>query len=153
MKELMNAIKTALAAAESLEYVNTATGIWITPDEDIVPMAASFPGIGIKDGPVSRVMHTNIQWEVHQDVMVVVYVQLSSGDTPIVGKTGETVIHGLLDIAADINAVLSENYLGISGMEQAWCKNEDAVQVIGDADFVLAKKTLYFEYIKEEIRP
>jgi hypothetical protein len=156
MKALLTAIKAALAAAAvpggTLAYIDDDTGLWVTPDEDIVPMSATFPAIGIKDGPVNRIVHTNIQWEVHMLVHVVVYVQLTSGDTPVISGTSP-VVRGVLEIAEDIETVLSENYLSITGMEQAFCLDEDEGQVIGDKDFLLYKKPLHYQYIKQETRP
>lgn len=152
MITLINAIKTALENADALDYIDSDNGIWITPDEDIVPMSATFPGVGIKDGDIRRIVHTNIQWEVHMNVRIIVYVQLTTGATPVIGQASP-LIHGVLDIASDIESVLSENYLGITGMEQAWCLDEDEGQVIGDKDFILYKKPLYYQYIKQETRP
>jgi len=152
MKELLAAIETALKAAAGLSYITDATGIWITPDEDILPMTATFPGIGIKDGPITRIVHTNIKWEVHMRAGIIIYVKLSAGDTALMGQT-LPLIHGDFDIADAIHTALNENYLGITGMEQAFCTGEQESQITGDQDFVLLKKRLDYEYIKEETRP
>ena len=154
MKELINAIKAKLVAAASLTYIIDSTGIWITPNENILPISATFPGIGIKDGPITRIVHTNLKWEVHLSVGIIVYVEpdWSAAATSIIGQT-DPLIHGILDIADNIHGVLNEEYLSITGMEQAFCVSESEAETIPYDDLVVLQKRLNYEYIKEETRP
>jgi len=154
MKELINAIKAKLVAAASLSYITDSTGIWITPNENILPINATFPGIGIKDGPITRIVHTNLKWEVHLNINIIVYVEpdWTAAATSITGQTSP-LIHGILDIADDIHGVLNEECLSITGMEQAFCISEGEAEIIPYDDLAVLQKRLNYEYIKEENRP
>jgi len=109
MKALLQAIQTQLKNDTDLSYISD-TNIFITPDEDIIPIDLTFPALGLKDGPINRIVHTNLKWEVHYTVYIIVLQTLSSGETPIVGQT-DPKIYGVLDIADDIHDSLNENLL------------------------------------------
>ena len=83
---------------------------------------------------------------------VIIYVKLTEGETPITGQTTPR-IYGVLEIASDIDGLLSENYLSITGMEQAWLVNEQASRTIGYDELVLQQKIMTFQYTKQEDRP
>lgn len=151
MKTLIDTIATALKNAESLSYI-TDTNIFVTPDADIIPYSCSFPALGIKDGPIEYRPLTNIRREVTYNVDVIIYVKLTEGETPITGQTTPR-IYGVLEIASDIDGLLSENYLSITGMEQAWLVNEQASRTIGYDELVLQQKIMTFQYTKQEDRP
>jgi hypothetical protein len=151
MKALLQAIQTQLKNDTDLSYISD-TNIFITPDEDIIPIDLIFPALGLKDGPINRIVHTNLKWEVHYTVYIIVLQTLSSGETPIVGQT-DPKIYGVLDIADDIHDSLNENLLSISGMEQAFSPHELESQTIGYKDVVIQRKRITYEYIKEEDRP
>jgi hypothetical protein len=125
--------------------------IFITPDEYIVPMTCAFPAIGLKDGPISKEKEassagTTLAWDVRYHVSVIIYVDMTAGETPIVGQTTPS-IKGILDIAQDINTILHENYLSISGILDACCIGEAESEIIGFSDIQILKKRLIYEYM------
>jgi len=151
MKTLAQAIQTALKNSATLSYV-ADTDIFLTPDEYIVPMTCTFPAIGIKDGPIARNMEatasgTKLAWDMRWQVHVIIYVEMPAGETPLVGQTTPTAIKGILDIANDINTVLNENYMSVSGIMDAYCIAEAETEMIGHQDFQVLKKRMTFEYM------
>ena len=151
MKELLQAIQTQLRADGNLSYIND-DDIFITPDENMIPVTANFPAVGLKDGPIQRIVETAETWEPHYAVYVIVYQLMSPGETAIVGGTNPT-IHGVLDIAKDIHASLNDNKLGITGMELAYPGDERQSETIDNEELCLQKKKLSYIYQKEEERP
>ena len=150
MKELLEAIKSRLQTDANLSYI-TDTNIFIVPDEDIIPISASFPAIGIKDGPVTRDMDTHDTWNVLQVVSIIIYQELTTGESPIIGQA-DPKIYGVLEIAAAVYTSLDENNLSISGMYDARCISETESETIGFEELVLQRKKLIFEYSKTEDR-
>ncbi|MDD4060461.1 MAG: hypothetical protein PHW08_07160 [Kiritimatiellae bacterium] len=151
MKTLVQAIQTALKNSATLSYVSD-TDIFIVPDEDIVPVTCTLPAIGIKDGPIARDMEatasgSKLNWDMRWQVHVLLYVEMTAGETPVVGQTSPTAIKGILDIANDVNTILSENYLSVSGIIDAYCVAESESELIGYPDLQILKKRLTFEYM------
>lgn len=150
MKSLIQAIQTDLKNAASLSYVADAD-IFITPDENIIPVATAFPAIGLKDGPIamSRAAGTsgaNALWEIRYQINVIIYVDMTAGETPIVGQSTPTTIKGVLDINDDVRTVLHEDCQSIAGVIDAYCVEETESEAIGGADVMLQKKRMTFEY-------
>lgn len=150
MKTLVQAIQTALKNSATLSYVADAD-IFVTPDEYIVPMTCAFPAIGLKDGPIFKDKEasssgTTLAWDVRYQVNVIIYVDMTAGETPVVGQTTPS-IKGILDIALNINTVLHENYLSISGILDAYCIGEAESEIIGFSDIQILKKRLTYEYM------
>jgi hypothetical protein len=152
MEELLTAIKTHLRADANLSYIDDAN-IIITPDIDMIPITIDFPCLAIKDGPIRRIVHTNIKWEVRLTVLIVVLQLLKSGDTSVMGQV-DPKIYGVLEIADAIHVSLNEQLLGITGMEMAFPGElETESETIGYEDLVLQRKIVTYEYQKTEIRP
>jgi len=112
MKTLVQGIQTALKNAATLSYVADAD-IFVTPDEYLVPIGCTFPAIGIKDGPIIKdkeatASGTKLAWDVRYNAHIIIYVEMTAGETPVVGQATPTTIKGILDIAGDINTVLHE---------------------------------------------
>jgi len=150
MKDLLVAIKEQLQTDDTLEYI-ADTNIFIVPDEDIIPITATFPAIGIKDGAIDRDMDTESSWDVSMTVSIIIYQQLKEGESPIIGYD-DPKIYGILDIAAAIYASLNENNLSLSGVYDARCIEESESETVGFKELVLQKKKLIFEYSKTEAR-
>jgi hypothetical protein len=151
MKTLVQAIQTALKNSATLSYVADAD-IFVTPDEYLVPIGCTFPAIGIKDGPIIKdkeatASGTKLAWDVRYSAHVIIYVEMTAGETPVVGQATPTTIKGILDIAGDINTVLHENYLSISGILDAYCIGEAESEIIGFSDIQILKKRLTYEYM------
>ena len=151
MKELLQAIQTQLRGDSTLSYIDD-DDIVITPDENMLPATIGFPCIGLKDGPIQRIVEEAENWEPHYTVYVIVYQKLTGGETPLVGGTDPT-IYGVLDIAEDIHASLNDNTLGITGMELAYAGDEWASENIDGPKIALQKKKLTYIYQKLEARP
>jgi hypothetical protein len=150
MKTLIQAMQTAMKNSATLSYVADAD-IFITPDEYVVPMTCAFPAIGLKDGPIIKDKEatsagTTLAWDVRYQVHVIIYVDMTAGETPVVGQASPS-IKGILDIAGDINTLLHENYMSISGILDAYCIGEAESEVIGFSDLEILKKRLTYEYM------
>lgn len=148
MKTLINAVKTDLVNAAALSYVADAN-IFITPDEDLLPATVTFPAIGLKEGPIDRTMESvsgsGHLWRILYRIHVVIYVDMTAGETPVVGQASPT-IKGILDMNADIQGVLHEDYQAITGVIDARCTSEQEGEVIGGSDAIVLKKKMTFEY-------
>lgn len=151
MKELLQAIQTQLRGDSNLSYIQDAD-IFITPDENIIPVTANFPAIGLKDGPITRIVEEAENWEPHYTVFVIIYQLLTTGDTSIVGQANP-LIKGVLDIQEDIHTSLNDNKLSITDMELAYAGDENESETIGHEELVLQKKRLSYLYQKFEERP
>lgn len=151
MKELLTAIKTQLRGDSNLSYVRDQD-IFVVPDENMIPVTALFPAVGLKDGPIERLIDSNRGWEVIYTVYAIVYQTLSEGETPVMGQTNPT-IYGVIDIADHIHASLDENLLSITGMMLAYPGDEFESEAIGAEDLLLQKKKLVYKYHKWEDRP
>lgn len=156
MKSLITAIQTSLKNAAGLSYVADAD-IFITPDENILPIACSFPAIGLKDGPIAMEMMTQMTgssknlWSVKYRVHVNIYVDMTAGETPVIGQASPA-IYGTLDINDVVATVLHENYQSITGIIDAHCIGENESEVMGGDEMILLKKRMTFEYEANELR-
>lgn len=149
MKALLTAIKSALQNASALSYVADAD-IFITPDEDLLPVNCGFPAIGLKDGAVSREeADFDARWITSMDPGIIVYQLLTDGEPPVMGQTSPA-IKGVLDICADIRGVLENNALSISGMQFARCYAESPAEVLAAEDLAVIKRRMNWTYRKEE---
>ncbi|MDP8275898.1 MAG: hypothetical protein RAO92_05800 [Candidatus Euphemobacter frigidus] len=151
MKALLAAIRTALQGSTDLSYV-TDTNIFVTADENLIPVTVGFPAIGIKDGSILRVTEDSQTWEPGLFVNVFVYQILKEGDVSIMGQT-DPRIYGVLEIADGIHAVLYDNKLGISGMEVALPQDEGESEWMAGEDLSLVKKRVTYRYQKLEANP
>ena len=151
MKELLQATQTELRDDSTLSYIGD-DDIFITPDENLLPATVSFPAIGLKDGPIRRIVEEAENWMVMYTVYIIIYQLLTTGETPLVGGTNPT-IHGVLDIAEDVHSVLNDNTLGITGMELAYAGDEWESENIDGPKIALQKKKLTYIYQKLEVRP
>lgn len=154
METLMTGMQTSLKNAAGLSYVADAD-IFVTSDENILPIDCGFPAIGLKDGPVSRQMSaagptTSLLWDVRYRVHVITYVEMSAGETPVIGQTSPS-IKGILKIGFDIAGVLHENYQSIAGVLDAYCVEEEESEVVGGKDLIILKKRQTYEYWAQEI--
>ena len=149
MKSLLTAIETDLKNAATLSMVSDAN-IFITPDEDIIPTAATFPAIGLKDGAiemekVSAGSGTKLLWDVKYRVHVIIYVDMTDGETPVIGQAAPA-IYGTCDLNDLVRTVLHEDYQSIAGIIDAFCVMESESEIIGGVDMIVLKKRMTFEY-------
>ena len=149
MKNLLNAIKTQLQT--DLTYIRDGD-IYVTEDENLIPESARFPALGIKDGPVTRIELPSEMQEVTLTVILTPFVQLDKPEAAIMGDS-HTGKKGVLDITGDIHRSLDENLLGITGMQTAFSPREEGSELFGDEKEVIQKKTIIYQYVKEEERP
>ena len=149
MKSLLTSIQTDLKNAASLSSV-TDSNIFITPDEDIIPMTATFPAIGLKDGRIEMTKEatstgTKLLWEVTYHVHVIIYVDMTDGETPIIGQTSPA-LKGTCDLNDLVRTILHEDYHAIAGIIDAYCVAESESEIIGGVDMIVLKKRMTFEY-------
>ena len=153
MKSLLTAIKSDLQGAAGLSYIDDAS-IFITPDENMVPVSTVFPAIGLKDGQITMEKaatnpSTTLTWEIRYYVHVIIYVDMTAGETPVMGQT-LPAIYGILDINDAVRTVLHEDYQSITGILDAYCVEESESETIGGNDMLLQKKRMTFEYFAVE---
>lgn len=153
IKSLITAIQTDLKNAATLSYVADAN-IFITPDENIIPVTTVYPAIGLKDGPVTMekqatAASAKLLWDVRYRVHVIIYVDMTAGETPVIGQTNPS-IKGILDINDDVRAILHEDYQSITGIIDAYCIEEGEGEVVGGDDMIILKKRMTFEYMALE---
>ena len=153
MKSLLTAIQTSLRNAATLSAVGDAN-IFITPDEGIIPQAATFPALGLRDGNIDMQLGATALgghlWEVEYYVHVIIYVSLTDGETPIVGQAAPAIL-GTTDLNDLVRAVLHENYQSIAGIIDARCVAESESQIIGNDDEIIVIKIMTFKYQAEEV--
>ena len=149
MKGLLTAIQTDLKNASALSVV-ADENIFITPDEDIIPMTATFPAIGLKDGRIEMEKEagaegTTLLWNVTYHVHVIIYVDMTAGETPVIGQA-DPAIKGTCDLNDLVRAVLHEDYQSIAGIIDAYCIAESESEIIGGTDMIVLKKRMTFQY-------
>lgn len=151
MRELLNAIKSALQAAETLSYVRDVD-IYITPHLNYIPAGVQFPAIGIKDENIARAELASEQMEYMLRARLVVYVDLAKAEASVTGDAA-TEEKGVLQIEEDLLSVLDENLLGTTGMISALSPSSSGSELFGDESETLQRKIIDLEYVKEGERP
>lgn len=151
MKTLIQAIQTALRNAAGLAYISDAD-IFITADENLLPVTAGFPAIGLKDGDVNILIEEGPDWERTPKVDIIIYVLLSEGETAVIGQA-DPLIHGVLDISKDVHSILYDNKLEITAIETALPVAETGSYIVGTDDLVLLARKLTYQYRKLEVNP
>ena len=136
MKTLLLAIQTRLREIEGLRDAD----VFLSPDKDLVPAGQKFPCIGIKDGDV-KVDH--LAGEVNEltlPVEIYVYEQLIKVDASMIS---------LFDLAASVQTQLKTSLPG-SYVKDVDHGNESAIQLLYRQGGMLMRKTVYYQYIKED---
>ena len=151
MKAILSAIQTALQGSSDLSYVSN-TNIFITADENLIPVTVGFPAIGIKDGSIGYIFEVGQDWELGYTVDLIIYQLLKTGDISIMGQTDPRV-YGVLEIADGIHATLFDNKLSIAGMEIALPQGEGPIEWMEGEDLSLVKKRITYKYQKLEVNP
>ena len=110
-RKLMVAVRDSLKSSSALDYV-LDNDIFITTNEDLLPMNCGFPAIGIKGGPCDREISASYQstkdvWDCNYNIDIIVYQLLTEGETPIVGQTSPE-IKGVLEIREDVHTALHD---------------------------------------------
>ncbi|MBN1830290.1 MAG: hypothetical protein JW884_14250 [Deltaproteobacteria bacterium] len=152
MKDEIDGVKNALRNASVLSYVRDAD-IFITENEYLIPNSVKSHAIGVKDGREIRRELPGGMMERTINVKVIAYVQLVKPGAALMGDAAGK--KGILEMSHDIDTVLDENLLDIDGMQSAFCRDIEESDTIGDDDTgdVFVKKTMLYEYVKEEERP
>ena len=151
MKELLTAVKAAMQASSDLNYITDAD-IFITADENLLPITLGFPAIGIKNGAIDFAIEEGADWESNYTIDLIIYQLLKSGDISIMGQA-DPKVYGVLEIADGIHATLFDNKLGISGMEVALPSGEGPSEWMEGNDISIIKKRMTYQYRKLEVNP
>jgi len=151
MKALLTAIQSALKASTDLAYIADAN-IFITADENLIPITVGFPAIGIKDGAINFLIEEGADWESNYAADLIIYQLLKSGDVSVMGQTDPRV-YGVLEIADGIHATLFDNKLSIAGMEVALPSGEGPSEWMESSDISIVKKRITYQYKKLEVNP
>ena len=152
MKDTIDAVISALKDANTLSYISDQD-IFTTENEYLIPETVKSHFISVKDGRESRRELSGGMIERTRYVKVSIYVQLAKPGAALMGDSASGK-KGILEMADDVDTVLDENPLDISGIQSAFCRDIAESEAIGDdTGDVFIKKTMLYEYIKEEERP
>jgi hypothetical protein len=147
MKLLLNAVKTHLQ--NNLSYIRESD-IYISPHTDYIPDAVKLPCIGIKDGDVERDELFSGCLAERMLVKICVFIRLErSREASIIGDDSNK---GLLDIEADIHALLDNNELGLDGMIHSFCRKSGESSLLLLENSAVQHKILEYEYQRERQR-
>jgi len=136
MKDLLLAVQARLREIDGLRDAD----VFLSADRDVVPAGQKFPCIGIKDGDV-KVDH--LAGEVNEltlPVEIYVYEQLIKVDASMIS---------LFDLAASVQTQLKTSLPG-SYVKDVDHGNESAIQLLYRQGGMLMRKTVYYQYIKED---
>ncbi len=153
MKDTIDAVIAALKDAVDLSYVRDQD-IFTTENEYLIPKTVKSHLISVKDGRESRRELAGGMIERVSQVKVSSYIQLAKPGAALMGDDA-TGKKGILEMTEDIDEILDEKLLDISGMQTAFCRDIEESEPINNDDTldVFIKKTMIYEYIKEEERP
>lgn len=135
MKTLIEKSLAALQAHSTLEYVKDRD-IYVTEDIRLIRNQGIYPAIGIKDGGINFQALSGDQDNDTLTLTLAAYVLLAKTGAGIMGDPS-TSSKGVLDVAADIIAVLKDNDLGAL-VETALPVSQGASEIlIDDRRFVM----------------
>jgi hypothetical protein len=118
--------------------------IFITPHTNLIPGGTHFPAIGIKDGVVKR--HELAGGDLLDKdlyVSLIPYVKMYPEEQSIIGGSG---FKGVLEIVEDLHVILDDNFLGLEGMESAFCDDEKQSEMFGKPEDGLQRKIIIYKY-------
>lgn len=146
MYDLLTALKTALQGADALSYIDDRN-IYITHDEDWIPIDVTFPAVALKDGDIEYIIDEGSgYWNPYCLVDVITYQEVKPGDYSVMSNTGHPRIFGLLEINADIHSVMFDNKLEVTGVESAVPVAERKIETIDSKDLSLVRKVITYGY-------
>lgn len=150
MKELLAAVKQALQTGLAARL--RPQDVYITPALELIPNGVKAPAVGIKDGPVRRSELASGMLDVDLTVEVALFAQVLKPESSVMGDpaTGQP---GVLDLAAEVHAILDENTLGIAGMLDAFSPSESGSETVGTEAEMFQRKIITYRYLKQEERP
>ena len=91
--------------------------------------------------------------DVHHHVHFVAYVDLRKPEEMVVGKNGESVKPGVLDIVRNLHSLLDQNTLNVDGVISAFCDEEKESELFGDMEKAfIHRKIVTYKYEWEGIR-
>lgn len=142
-KSILNAIKAAITANPG-----AAETIYLAIDANHMPVERSV-GCGILDDGAEYETYTRSEIDLSMTVTLILSMPLTDDDTAI---TGDTLTTGLLDYAAQLRDLLTDNDLGLSGIESAVPVMESGIEVVGlsGRGFAAVMKTLTIKYAYRE---
>jgi len=82
-------------------------------------------------------------------VTLIPYVKVYPGEKSIIGSG---VFKGVLDVVEGIHEILDDNLLGITGMEAAFCGDENESEMFGNPEDGLQRKIINYTYEKRSER-
>ncbi len=145
--------KLLLAIQKELQTKMTgvrAGDIYITPSLVFRPHGVMLPCVGIKDGKVIHKYLAGGAMEYTMAVRLVVFVKLTNKEAAIVGgnPTGQI---GILAMNKQLIALLNNNLLGITGMEEARVTEDpESLFYLSDKQEMYQRKELGLQYQKTE---
>jgi len=136
MKDLLLAVQARLREIDGLRDAD----VFLSADRDVVPAGQKFPCIGIKDGDVGVAHLAGEVNELTLPVEIYVYEQLIKVDASMIS---------LFDLAASVQTQLKTSLPG-SYVKDVDHGNESAIQLLYRQGGMLMRKTVYYQYIKED---
>ena len=124
--------------------------IAVVADPDILPPAVRFPFVGLKDGSTRRSEGMNQSVDLTLVVDIYIYVQLlQDAEASIMGVNNiapAADIKGLLELEADLVALLDHNLLG-DIVQSAFCSEIFASEtMIAEGDVFIQRKGCHYVY-------
>ena len=152
MKEIISGIKAALQASNALPYLR-AGDVWISPTVNYMPETVRMIGAGICPGPETRIEKLGGLLGVDLVVHVALFVSLMKPEAVVLGDAANP---GTTDITAAIDSALHDNFLGIGGIESAFCSQISEPVVFGSktqAGRFVVRVIMDYHYETEEEAP
>jgi len=144
IKDLLVAVKDEIISSAGLLGVRDVD-IYIADDLAVVPSAARYPCIAVKDGDVERHRYVNC-YDAVIEVMVAVYQLLKSGEDALLATDPATL--GVLDLATSIRDVLDDNYLNVDGVYMMDLPSEEGTELVGPDELGLLRKVITYRYYR-----
>lgn len=150
IKDLLEKAKDVLISSGQLIDVDDAD-IYIAESLDVIPTAAKFPCVAVKDGEIRRNRISDWVYDAELELHVGVYQLLKSGEDATLATSPQTT-YGVLDLVVDIRSVLDDNYLGIDGIYMQSLPDEGEIELLDAGELAVLRKIITWTYTKRVIR-
>ena len=136
MKELLLAIRAQLRNITSVK----SRDVFLSADKDLIPISATMPCIGIKDGRVGRSDLTGSVTELTLPVEIYIYEKVINGDAEILS---------VFDVTQAVHDQLQDNELD-GYIKDVSPGDETPVQLLYRDNGLILRKTIFYNYEREE---
>lgn len=135
MEDLMTAVQDRLREIDGVRYKD----VFFSLDPDIIPVSASFPCIGIKDGNVRRHDLTGGVTELEMQVDILVYDRV---------VRDENAVRKVLGLTRRVHDALDDNLLG-DYVKEVDPGDEGPIRLMYREKSLVLCKTIPYQYARE----